>query len=294
MGALGFYIFNGINWLVTLLPLRVLYISSDFLFLLLYYFPGYRRKVVAVNLKNSFPGKSEMELKIIEKKYYHHLCDLIIETLKLTHMSNKEQMKRMKLTNPEVLDKFYDEGRDVVVVVGHYGNWEWLNILPVYTKLRNVPLYKPLQNKYFDRFMLNLRSTNDCDPTAMSLVIREIIKNRSISRRALYGFMTDQTPPKGEIKFWINFLNQETPVYLGAEKIAIKYDMAIVFFNIQKIRRGYYTFTAETLFDHAAGLPEELITETHVRRLEEVICEKPEYWLWSHRRWKHKRENPDG
>ena len=294
MGALGFYIFNGINWLVTLLPLRVLYISSDFLFLLLYYFPGYRRKVVAVNLKNSFPGKSEMELKIIEKKYYHHLCDQIIETLKLTHMSNKEQMKRMKLTNPEVLDKLYDEGRDVVVVVGHYGNWEWLNILPVYTKLRNVPLYKPLQNKYFDRFMLNLRSTNDCDPTAMSLVIREIIKNRSISRRALYGFMTDQTPPKGEIKFWINFLNQETPVYLGAEKIAIKYDMAIVFFNIQKIRRGYYTFTAETLFDHAAGLPEELITETHVRRLEEVICEKPEYWLWSHRRWKHKRENPDG
>jgi KDO2-lipid IV(A) lauroyltransferase len=293
MGAVGFYLFYSINWLITLLPLRILYITSDFLFLVLYYFPGYRRKVVAANLKNSFPGKSEKELKIIEKRYYHHLCDLIVETLKLTHISNKEQMKRMKLTNPEVLERFYDEGRDVVVVLGHYGNWEWLNILPVYTRLRNVPIYKPLKNKYFDRFMLNLRLTNDCDPTAMSLVIREIIRNRSIKRRALYGFMTDQTPPKGEIRFWINFLDQDTPVYLGAEKIAIKYDMAIVFFNIQKTIRGYYTFTAETLFEHEKGMPEDLITETHVRRLEEIIREKPEYWLWSHRRWKHKHENPD-
>ena len=294
MGVIGFYIFYGINWIMTLLPFRILYIFSDMLFPVMYYFPGYRRKVVATNLKNSFPEKSEKERIAIAKKYYHHLCDLIFETLKLVHIGKKQQMERMRLTNPELLERYYEEGRDVVVVLGHYGNWEWLNILPLYTRLRNVPIYKPLQNKHFDRFMLNLRLTNDCDPTAMSLVIREFIKNRKINRRALYGFMTDQTPPMGEIKYWTNFLNQDTPVYLGAEKIAIKYDLAIVFLNIQKIKRGYYTFTAETLFEHATGLPEDLITETHVKRLEEIIRDKPEYWLWSHRRWKHKRENPDG
>jgi KDO2-lipid IV(A) lauroyltransferase len=209
-------------------------------------------------------------------------------------MSNKQQMKRMHLTNPELLDRLYDEGRDVIMVLGHYGNWEWTNILPKYTRLRNVPIYKPLHNQHFDRFMLNLRSANDCDPTAMSNVIREIIKNRKINRRALYGFMTDQTPPRGEIRFWTNFLNQDTPVYLGAEKIALKYDMAIVFINIQKIKRGYYTFTAELLFEKTADIHEQVITEAHVKRLEEIIREKPEFWLWSHRRWKHKREQTDG
>jgi KDO2-lipid IV(A) lauroyltransferase len=209
-------------------------------------------------------------------------------------MSNKQQMKRMHLTNPELLDRFYEEGRDVIMVLGHYGNWEWLNILPKYTRLRNVPIYKPLQNKYFDRFMLNLRSKNDCDPTAMSNVIREIIRNRKINKRALYGFMTDQTPPKGEIRYWTNFLNQDTAVYLGAEKIAMKYDMVIVFINIQKIKRGYYDFTAELLFEKTVGIHEQVITEAHVKRLGEIIREKPEFWLWSHRRWKHKREHIDG
>jgi len=142
--------------------------------------------------------------------------------------------------------------------------------------------------------MFNLRSANDCDVTAMSNVVREVIKNRKNDRRALYGFMADQTPPKEEIRFWTNFLNQDTPVYLGAEKIASKYDMAVVFLTVQKIRRGYYNLTAELLFEHPSGLPEELITERHVKRLEEIIRQKPEFWLWSHRRWKHKREKTDG
>lgn len=290
MGAAGYYIFYGINWVMTLLPLRIIYLFSDLLFPFLCYFPAYRRRVVMTNLRNSFPEKSEKEIRILAGKFYRHLCDLIFETLKLTHMGKKEHMRRMHLTNPELLERYYEEGRDIVVVLGHYCNWEWLNILPLYTRLRNVPIYKPLQDKYFDRFLLNIRLTNDCDPTPMANVVREIIKNRKINRRVLYGFMTDQTPPKPEIKYWTRFLNQDTPVYLGAEKIASKYDMAIVYFNIRKIKRGYYTFTAETLFEHSAGLPEELITEAHVRRLEEIIREKPEYWLWSHRRWKHKKE----
>ncbi len=293
MGAIGFYIFYGINWIITLLPLRVLYLFSDLLFPLLYYFPGYRRKVVRTNLKNSFPEKSEKEISAIEKKFYHHFCDLFIETFKLTHMSSKQIMRRVPLTNPELLEKLYDEGRDVAAVLGHFNTWEWLICLPIYSRYKFVSIYKPLTSRHFDRFMINNRSRFGMTVTPMQHVVREVVENRKNNIRALYSFITDQTPPKGDIKFWTNFLNQDTPVYLGTEKIASKYDMALILFNVQKVKRGQYYFTVEMLLEHTAGLPEHFVTETHVRKLEDLIKEHPEYWLWSHRRWKHKREQKD-
>jgi Kdo2-lipid IVA lauroyltransferase/acyltransferase len=290
MAAIGYYLFYGINWIVTLLPLRILYFFSDFLFLLLYYFPGYRRNIVAMNLRNSFPEKSQQELDIIEKKFYHHLCDLFAEVLRMTHMSERELMKRTLFANPELFDRFYNEGRDIIVIAGHYCNWEWLTSIPLFSKPQTVSVYKPLQNKHFDQFMNNLRTRNGTVLVPMRQIAREIIENRKNSKRSIYAFITDQTPSGGDIKFRTKFLNQDTPEYLGSEKIALKYDMPVVFINVRKIKRGYYAFSAELLFEHTAGLPEHLITETHVKRLEEVIRENPEYWLWSHRRWKHKRE----
>lgn len=289
MGAIGYYIFYGINWVITLLPLSVLYIFSDFLYLVLYYFPSYRRKVVANNLKNSFPDKSEKEIKCIEKKFYKHLADLFIETFKLTHISKEQMMKRFTVSNLEIIDRLLDEKRDTIAVLGHYNNWEWLTALPLYTKYKSVSIYKPLQNKFFDRFINNLRSKNGMVLTPMSNIIREIINDRKNNINTISAFISDQTPIKTEIKFWTTFLNQDTPIYMGTEKVASKYDMAIVFFHIQKIKRGYYNLNIELLFDHTAGLPEHFITETHVKRLEEIIREKPEFWIWSHRRWKHKK-----
>jgi len=289
MGAIGYYIFYGINWVITLLPLSVLYIFSDFLYLVLYYFPSYRRKVVANNLKNSFPDKSEQEIKCIEKKFYKHLADLFIETFKLTHISKEQMMKRFSVSNLEIIDRLLDEKRDTIAVLGHYNNWEWLTALPLYTKYKSVSIYKPLQNKFFDRFINNLRSKNGMVLTPMSNIIREIINDRKNNINTISAFISDQTPIKTEIKFWTTFLNQDTPIYMGTEKVASKYDMAIVFFHIQKIKRGYYNLNIELLFDHTAGLPEHFITETHVKRLEEIIREKPEFWIWSHRRWKHKK-----
>ena len=293
MAAAGYYIFYVINWIMTLLPLRLLYKFSDFIFLFLYYFPGYRRKVVAENLRNSFPEKSKEDLRVIEKKFYHHLCDLFIETLKLTHMSNSQITRRMPLVNPEVLDKLYNDGRDVVAVLGHYCNWEWLLCLPLYLKHQTVSIYKPLQNKYFDGFMQHQRSRNGMMLTPMSNIVREIINLRQKNIRSLFAFINDQIPPRGDIKYRTVFLNQDTAVYTGAEKIASKYDMAVVFFSIQKIKRGYYSLTVELLFEHSAGLPEHLITDTHTMRLDEIIRSAPEFWIWSHKRWKHKREPAD-
>ena len=294
MEAIGFYIVYGFEWVITLLPLPVLYIFSDAIYPVMYYFPGYRRKVVRTNLVNSFPEKSIDEIIVIEKAFYHHLCDLFFETFKLIHLNNKQLLKRMHMTNPELLERLRNENKDVAIVLGHYGNWEWLVILPLYTKLQTVSIYKPLNNKHFDRFMCGLRSKNGMRVTPMSSIVREVVTLRQNNIRALFAFVTDQTPPRVDIKFWTKFLNQDTPVYLGAEKIASKYNMAVVFMKIQKVRRGYYDFSLELLFENSAGLPEHLITETHVKKLEEIIRERPEHWIWSHRRWKYKREQTDG
>jgi Kdo2-lipid IVA lauroyltransferase/acyltransferase len=289
MDAILYYIFYGANWIITLLPLSVLYVFADLLYYILYYFPSYRRKVVYSNLKNSFPEKTEEELKIIEKKFYRHLADLFIETLKLSHMSNEEQKKRFTYTNLSIIDKLREEKRDIIAIVGHYNNWEWPTLLPEYLNYKTIIIYKPLQNKYFNNFVNKQRSKDGIVLTPTSKVIKEIINYRINKINTLSVFISDQIPAKGDIKYWTTFLNQDTAVFTGAGKIASKYDMAIVFFHIQKIKRGHYNLDIELLIDHPAGLSENDITEVHVRRLEEIIKNKPEYWIWSHRRWKHSK-----
>jgi KDO2-lipid IV(A) lauroyltransferase len=291
MGTIVFYLFYGLNWIFTLIPLGILYLVADFLFVILYYFPSYRRKVVWTNLKNSFPEKSDEELRRIEKKFYRHLADLFIEVLKITHMPAKELKKRFIVENAEILDKMREQGRDVVAVCGHYNNWEWMSAIPLFTDIKCVSIYKPLKNKLFDKFLNKLRTKHGMVVTPMSNIVREIINDRSKGIRTMSAFISDQTPARDDIKYWTTFLNQDTPVYLGAEKIASKYDMAVIYFTNRKIKRGYYTLTLEVLFESTKGLPEHAITEAHVRRLEELIRENPEYWIWSHRRWKHRREH---
>ena len=289
MDAVGYYIFYGINWIFTLLPFKVLYFFSDLLYLVLYYIVSYRRDVVAINLRNSFPEKTEEELKTIEKKFYRHLADIIIETFKLTHMSTREQNKRFTYTNLAIIDKLRDEKRDIIAVLGHYNNWEWPTLLPYYLKYKIIIIFKPLQNKHFNDFINRQRSKFGIVLTPTSQVIREIINYKKNNINTLSVFLSDQIPARGDIKYWTTFLNQDTAVFTGAGKIASKYDMAIVFFHIQKVKRGHYNLDIELLHDHTAGLSEVVITESHVRRLEEIIKEKPEYWIWSHRRWKHKK-----
>ena len=289
MGAIGYYIFYGLNWIITLLPLRILYFFSDLLYIILYHIARYRRKVVEMNLKNSFPEKEEEELKKIEKKFYRHLADLIVETFKLAHMSKSEQNRRFTYSNLEIIDKLREEKRDIIAVLGHYNNWEWPTLLPYYLKYKTIIIFKPLQNKYFNGYVNKQRSKFGIVLTPTSQVIREIINYRKNNINTVSVFISDQIPAKGDIKYWTTFLNQDTAVFTGVGKIASKYDMALVFFHIQKVKRGHYNLDIELLYDHTSGLSEEVITELHVRRLEEIIHEKPEYWIWSHRRWKHKK-----
>ena len=289
MKSILFYIFYGLNWVITLLPLRILFGFSTILYFILYHIVRYRRDVVIQNLRNSFPEKTEQELVIISKRFYRHLADLFIETLKLQHMKASEIKERYKIKNPELFNKIHDEGRSAIVVFGHYGTWEWVISLPLNTKYKTLTVYKPLSSKLFDRYFLKIRSQYGLELVPMSRTGRTIYHYEQAGINTLTGLVADQRPPRSESQFWTKFLNQDTAVYLGIEKLSKKYNMVIVFFHIDKVGRGYYEVTPEIITDEPESLKPYEITEKHVELLEEEIRLRPELWMWSHRRWKHKK-----
>ncbi|MBM3420245.1 MAG: hypothetical protein FJY11_03830 [Bacteroidetes bacterium] len=290
MGAPAYYIIYTFIRIVTLLPLPVLYGLSYPIWFIICCFPGYRRKVTRNNLRNAFPDKSPGEIRRIERRFYMHLADMFIETLKAGHMPEKEIKRRFRVTNPELPMEIMRSGRDVLAVGGHYNNWEWLIATPLYMDGRIVIIYKPLKDKRFNELIFKLRSRFGIVLTPMSGIVRELISFRNQGIRTMSVFIADQAPPRTEVRYWTRFLNQDTAVYLGAEKISTRFNMAVLFLNYRKVRRGHYELTFEELFSETGNLPEYTVTEAHVKRLEELIKEKPEHWIWSHRRWKHRKE----
>ncbi len=289
MKAVLFYIFNAFNRVITLLPLRVLYGFTPVFYFILYYFPGYRKDVVMKNLRNSFPDKTEKELVAVSKKFYRHLADIFVEIMKLQNMKASEIKKRYKVMNPEILDRLNDQGRSTVGVFGHYGNWEWIISLPLSIKYKSITVYKPLANEYFDRYFKQFRSQYGLELIPMIKTGRTLYRYEKAGINTLTGLVADQTPPNGEIQYWTRFLNQDTPVYMGIEKISHKFNMAVVFLHIDKVKRGYYELTIEMITEEPGKLKPYEVTEKHVRLLENQIRKRPELWMWSHRRWKHKK-----
>jgi len=289
MKGFAFYIFYGINYLITLLPLPVLYLSSDFFYLILYYIAGYRRKVVATNLRNSFPEKSEAERKIIERRFYRHISDLFVEALKATHLSPKQISKRFKVRDWTLAERLCREGKDAIFVCSHYNNWEWASSLTITSPYTGFTVYKPLKNKYFDRFIFNLRTKYGVIASPMQRILRDLVTFRKKNIRTGTAFIADQTPPLNENVYWTTFLNQDTDFYRGAEKVAIMLDMPVIYLNVIKVKRGYYEVEIKLITEHPREEKPDFITARTVEILEEIIRDKPEYWLWSHRRWKHKK-----
>jgi len=262
---------------------------SPLFYFTLYHLVGYRKKIVMENLRNAFPEKSGKELRITAKKFYRHLSDLFIEVLKLRHMKASEIMERYKVVDPGLLDKLLEEGRSTIAVFGHYGNWEWTCGLPLFVKYRTIMVYKPLSNKFFDAYFQRFRSQFGIELLAMAKTGRALYRYEEEGINTLLGLIADQTPPRKEIQYWTRFLNQDTPVYMGIEKLANKFNMAVVFLHIEKVRRGYYEMRPELITSQAAELEPFELTEKHVALLEEQIKKRPELWMWSHRRWKHKK-----
>lgn len=286
------YIVYALLWLMSLLPFWLLYIISDFNYIILAYVIRYRKKVIDTNLKNSFPDKTEKERAVIRRDFYHHICDYAIETFKVLNMSEKTIMKRCVVKNPELLDKYYDSGESVLSIMGHYCNWEWLSGYPLWdNRVSFLPIYKPLHNKVMDKLFFNIRSHFGAIPIPKKAVLRSMVTNIRDKNVIMMGFVGDQTPTKKNIQYWTNFLNQDTPVFMGVEKIARKFDIPVFYIKINKVKRGYYVIELELVCESPKETEPYEITEKHTRILEKEIMANPAYWLWSHKRWKHNRIN---
>lgn len=290
MNQVLFKIYNFPVWILTLLPLRALYLLSDFFFIIIL-FTGYRKKVVISNLKNSFPEKTKNELNKLAHKFYRHLCDNFIESLYALNMSENENRKRFRYKNPEVLTGLLDKNKSVILAFGHYGNWDWLNGLPLFVRHQVCALYHPLKNRYFNELFNKIRGKFGVKLIPMKTAYKEMLTSSKNNIPTIAYFLTDQRPVWSSIHYWTTFLNQETPVLTGSEVISKKLNQVVVFLDIQKIKRGYYEAEFEVICEYPLETKEFEITESHTRKLESIIIKKPEYWLWSHKRWRLKRED---
>lgn len=279
-------------YLLSLLPLGILYLLSDFIYLILYRVLGYRKKVVRVNLQNSFPLKTKEELLQIEKDYFHYLADLMVETIKMLSASAAYLHARYSFTNYELIRPFEEEKKSILIAVGHYGNWEWSTIvIPLAIKFQALIIYKPLQNEVFDNAFKKAREKGGTKMIKMLLTLKEIIRHKHELTATV--FAADQTPARTEGLLWIDFLNQSTPVFLGLEKIAKSTNYPVVFCDMQRVKRGYYSCDFKLVSADPSKTNHLDITKKQFELLENRINIEPRYWLWSHKRWKHKFEEHD-
>ncbi|MDR2915074.1 MAG: lysophospholipid acyltransferase family protein [Tannerella sp.] len=277
----------------AILPMRVLYILSDIMYFLIYHVARYRRKIVRKNMTNSFPDKTEKEIARLERRFYHHFADYIMETIKLAHISQKELLRRADIRNPELVFELLDKGHTcMIMIMGHYGNWEWFSGATAHFQGRATiyQVYRPLKNKAFDRLFIYLRTRFHSHGIKKKDTVRDMITLKRNKTHALLPFLADQTPSKANLHYWTTFMNQDSAILTGPERIAKKLDVPIIFADTQKTKRGYYTVDFKLLTDNAKDTPEFWITEQYTRMMEACILRDPAYWLWTHNRWKYKRE----
>ncbi|HEY5591278.1 MAG TPA: lysophospholipid acyltransferase family protein [Paludibacter sp.] len=282
-------------WIITWLPLRVLYLFSDFFYLIIYYLAGYRKRVVRKNLENSFPKKTKKEILLIERRFYRYFCDLFVETVYEMHMSKNEILRRIDLGNVEPILEQYKKGKSVMLMTAHYGNWEWASALSLLLPNENPlhSIYKQLKSKNFDNLMFELRSKFTGKNIEKKDLLRVMLRMKNEGEVAMFGMISDQTPTGNSIHYWTQFLNQDTPVLLGTEQLAKKFDYPVFYLHINRIKRGYYKCEYHPISLEPKQTAEFEITETYMRILEKEIEAAPEYWLWTHRRWKYHRSNLD-
>lgn len=287
MGTIAYYLVLPVFYVVSWLPFRLLYLLSDVMFLLVYRIFGYRKSVVTANLERSFPEKSSDEIAAIRRGYYRYFCDLVLETIKTLSISPAAVNERFSCGDMSSFEHCFRKKQSVIIVMGHLGNWElcgaYFSQLPLH---QLYVLYHPLANKHFDGLVYRMRTRLGTRLYPMKSAFRGMVKNRK--ELTATAFIADQTPSPANA-YWMTFLNQDTAVFKGTETIARKLDYPVIYLSVIRERRGHYRIHGELLAEHPRDLPENALTELHTKRLEQDIIDHPETWLWSHRRWKHKR-----
>lgn len=289
MTKLVYYIF----YTLSLLPFRVLYALSDFEFLIVYRLIGYRRKIVRSNLTSSFPEKNEAEIKEIERGFYHWFCDYFFETIKLLSLSDKELKKRLIITNSAEHEQWFKQGRNTAAILGHYCNWEWLSRVgyEMEQNRRVCLIYDPLHSKAFDHLFLQIRTYPPTGvPVPKKQILRQLLSWKREGRMSLCGYIADQAPKWENIHCWLPFLNHNTPVFTGAERIMRKMNNVVYYVDMTRPKRGYYQVTYRLITDDPNSLPEFEITRRFFQMLETSIHNNPVPYLWTHNRWKRTYE----
>lgn len=278
-------------WALSLLPLPVLYGISDFLSWVMCYIIPYRRKVVLSNLQHAFPEKEQHEIRHLARRFYRYLCDFFMESIYLVTMDLEECNRRYTYQNPELLQQLYKEGKNLAIATSHFGNWEWATNFESVFSHKLYGIYKPLKNKLFDRLFITIRNKYGSLPIPMKQTLRTIMdctKKKEIF--ALY-FVADQRPRKNDLTYWTTFMNQKTPLITGMDRLARKYDLTVIFMNIERPRRGYYQVSHEIIEAQPAASEPNSISEKYIRCVEAQIRRNPELYLWSHKRWKYRAED---
>lgn len=276
-------------WCISMLPFRLLYLFSDFTYLIVYYVIGYRKKIVHENIALALPYLTDEERLIIEKKSYHHLCDMFLEMIKTLTISKKEINKRFVFTNLEIYKNLEEQDKSIALMMAHYGSYEWAVSMNSYVNFSGYAIYKQLSNPYFDKLVRSIRSKFEATLITTKETIPLIIENNKNKKLSIYGFASDQSPRVSSAFHWQKFMGIEVPVHTGAEMLSKKYNMNVVFLKGKKVKRGYYEGTFEILSENAKEVPNYEITDKFLKLVEQQIYEAPEYYLWTHKRWKNRR-----
>lgn len=292
MQLIAYILIYPILWLISILPFRLLYGLSDVLWLFLYKIFGYRKSTVKENLRLVFPEKSEKEISKITSQFYHHLCDMILEAIKSMTISEKELKKRYKFTNIELINNLEDKQRSIILMCGHYGSWEWVFIMQKYINYKGYAIYKRLANKYFDKLVKRIRAKFDTHLITTKETFNILSESKKRGELTINGFASDQSPKATKAFHWNEFMGIKVPMYTGAETLAKKLDMAVVFFGVKRIKRGYYETTFKTITENPNDYKDYEITDLFFKLVEEQILEAPQYYLWTHKRWKHRNKVP--
>ncbi len=289
MQLLAFVVIYPILWVTSMLPFSLLYGVSDGLYFILYRLVGYRKKTVSENLKLVFPEKSEAERKRIEKKFYHHLCDMILEAIKSMNIRKEDMKKRFKFTNIEIIKDFEKRNKSISLMCAHYGSWEWIFILQAYTSHKTFAIYKRLNNKYFDRMIRKIRARYDSYLITTKETAAVLTENKKKGLLTINGFAADQSPKKNKAYHWNKFMGIDVPVHTGAEMLSKKLNLSVVFLSVKRVKRGFYETTFKTLTEAPNNFEDYKITDQFIALVENQIYEAPEYYLWTHKRWKHRK-----
>jgi len=286
-----FYFLHALVWVITLLPLRILYVLSDIFYPIVYYIIKYRKSVVRTNIEKSFPEKSKKELRKIERGFYRFFCDLFIESIYQININDAEIKRRFEFVNADAILQHYAEKNGVMIMTSHYGNWEWGTNFSLFSdkKVASCQIYKQLSNVKFNALMYKLRAKHGGINIEKRELLRAILRLKSENNFALYWMISDQTPAQKKIHYWTNFLNQDTPALTGSEQLARKFDYPVYYAEVKCIKRGYYQCELIPISLEPAKTEEFEITEKYMQMLQKTIEAQPEYWLWSHRRWKYAR-----